>query len=109
MNLKNHRFLAIFLSVAVLGGGSFLILSATAQTPSIPKTPADDAYQRIFEDQIARTKRYEGLLSRQEEMMKHQEDLMKRQEDAVTRFMTILDKWDKQSQQYQKYLDGLKK
>ncbi|HTQ38239.1 MAG TPA: hypothetical protein VMJ32_04390 [Pirellulales bacterium] len=109
MNLKKHRILAGLIVAAIVGGFGFLIFSAAAQSPLPAKTPADDAYQRIFEDQIARTKRYEGLLSRQEELMKRQEELMKHQEDAVTRFMTILDKWDKQQQQYQKYLDSLGK
>jgi hypothetical protein len=109
MNMKTNRFLVGFIVAAILVGCGFLVLSATAQTPTLPKTPADDAYQRIFEDQIARTKRYEGLLARQEELMKRQEELMKHQEDAVVRFMSTLDKWDKAQQQYQKYVDGLGK
>jgi hypothetical protein len=109
MIMKKNRFLAGLIAMAVLSGFGLLILQATAQVPVIPKTPADDAYQRIFEDQIARTKRYEGLLARQEELMKRQEELMKHQEDGATRFLVICDKWDKQQQQYQKYLDSLGK
>ena len=71
--------------------------------------PPEDAYQQIFQEQIARTKRYEGLLARQEEMMKRQEDLMKRQDEGAARFLSICEKWEKQQAQYQKYLDGLGK
>ncbi|HZZ26362.1 MAG TPA: hypothetical protein VFE46_00040 [Pirellulales bacterium] len=109
MNIKKNRILAIFVAALLLSGLSFLILSATAQIPTPTKSPADDAYQRIFEDQIARTKRYEGLLARQEELMKRQEELMKHQDEGAVRFISICEKWDKQQQQYQKYLDGLGK
>jgi hypothetical protein len=85
-----------------------LILSAAAQSPPPVRAP-DDAYQQIFQEQIARTKRYEGLLARQEELMKRQEELMKRQEDGAVRFLTIVDRWEKQQAQYQKYLDGVGK
>ncbi len=72
----------------MVGGGVFIV-SAAAQAPP-PVKPPEDAYQQIFQEQIARTKRYEGLLARQEEMMKRQEDLMKRQEDGAVRFLLIL-------------------
>jgi hypothetical protein len=108
MKLKPRRLLPGLIVVAVFAVLGCLLFSARAQVPGV-RSPADDAYQRIFEDQIARTKRYEGLLARQEEMMKRQEDLMKRQEEGATRFLTLLDKWDKQQQQYQKYLDSLGK
>ena len=106
MKLNSKRLLPGLIVVTVLTVFGCLLLSAMAQIPGA-KTPADDAYQRIFDDQIARTKRYEGLLGRQEELMKRQEDLMKRQEEGANRFLTLLDKWDKQQQQYQKYLDSL--
>src|SRR5262249_15202042 len=102
------RLVIAAILLVCLASGYFLIFSAAAQGPSVSKSP-DEAYQQIFQDQIARTKRYEGLLSRQEEMMKRQEDLMKRQEDGATRFLNLLEKWDKQQQQYQKYLDSLGK
>jgi hypothetical protein len=106
--MKNSRFLSGFIVAAILACGGFLILSAAAQSPMPVKTP-DDAYQQIFQDQIARTKRYEGLLARQEELMKRQEELMKRQEEGAKLFISICEKWEKQQTQYQKYLDSLGK
>jgi hypothetical protein len=106
--MKKNRLVCAFLVTATAACGGFLILSAAAQSPLPVKTP-DDAYQQIFQDQITRTKRYEGLLARQEELMKRQEELMKHQEDGAARFISICEKWEKQQSQYQKYLDGLGK
>jgi hypothetical protein len=106
--MKTSRLLGLFIVAAIAVCGGILILSAAAQAPPAIKPP-EDAYQQIFQEQIARTKRYEGLLGRQEELMKRQEELMKRQEDGAVRFLTIVDKWEKQQAQYQKYLDGLGK
>jgi hypothetical protein len=106
--MKKNRLLWALLATATVAGGGFFIVSAAAQAPP-PIKPPEDAYQQIFQEQIARTKRYEGLLARQEEMMKRQEDLMKRQEEGAARFLSICDKWEKQQAQYQKYLDGLGK
>jgi hypothetical protein len=106
MKLYTKRLLPVLILAIVFGVLGCLLLTAIAQVPSA-RTPADDAYQRIFDDQIARTKRYEGLLTRQEEMMKKQEDLMKRQEEGANRFLTICEKWEKQQQQFQRYLDSL--
>ena len=85
--MKTSRLLGLFIVAAIVVCGGFLILSAAAQAPPVIKPP-EDAYQQIFQEQIARTKRYEGLLGRQEELMKRQEELMKRQEDGAARFMT---------------------
>jgi hypothetical protein len=58
--------------------------------------------QQLVRDQEDRAKRVESLLVRQEQ-------LMSKQEAAFTRFEKILDTWDQQQKQYQKYLDSLKK
>jgi hypothetical protein len=105
--MKKNRLLWAFLATVTVAGGGLFIVSAAAQAP--PVKPPEDAYQQIFQEQIARTKRYEGLLARQEEMMKRQEDLMKRQDEGAARFLSICEKWEKQQAQYQKYLDGLGK
>ncbi len=106
--MNKNRLVWTLLATAAMAGGGFFIVSAAAQAPP-PVKPPEDAYQQIFQEQIARTKRYEGLLARQEELMKRQEELMKRQEDGAVRFLLICDKWEKQQAQYQKYLDGLGK
>jgi hypothetical protein len=106
--MKKLRLLAVCVVAGSLAVSGFLILTAAAQTTP-PKPQSDDPYQRIFEDQISRTKRYESLIAKQEELMKRQEDLMKRQEEAWTRFTGVVEKWEKQQAQYQKYLDGLGK
>jgi hypothetical protein len=105
--MKTSRIVSVFAVAIGIVCGGFLILTATAQVPAVK--PPEDAYQQIFQEQITRTKRYEGLLGRQEELMKRQEELMKRQETGATRFLAILDRWEKQQAQYQKYLDGLGK
>ena len=106
--MKTSRIVSVFAVAMGIACGGFLILTATAQVPPAVKPP-EDAYQQIFQEQIARTKRYEGLLGRQEELMKRQEELMKRQDEGATRFLVILERWEKQQAQYQKYLDGLGK
>jgi hypothetical protein len=106
--MKKIRLLSVIIVAVIVVSGGFLIVSATAQSPP-PIKPPEDAYQQIFQEQIARTKRYEGLLGRQEELMKRQEELMKKQEDGAARFLKVVEKWEKQEAQYQKYLDGLGK
>ncbi|HEY2414792.1 MAG TPA: hypothetical protein VGJ04_11820 [Pirellulales bacterium] len=106
--MKNNGLVSVLIVSAIISCGGFLVLTAAGQSP-MPVKPPEDAYQQIFQEQIARTKRYEGLLARQEEMMKRQEELMKRQEDGAARFLTVIDKWEKQQAQYQKFLDGVGK
>jgi hypothetical protein len=106
--MKTSRIVSVFAMAIGIACGGFLLVTATAQVPPAVKPP-EDAYQQIFQEQIARTKRYEGLLARQEEMMKRQEELLKRQEDGAARFLAVLERWEKQQAQYQKYLDGLGK
>jgi hypothetical protein len=98
--MKKSQTIVVASILALSVVASTLILSATAQTSAPAAKPADDPYQKIFDEQVTRTKRYEALLAKQEE-------LMKKQDSACTHYLAILDKWDKQQTQYQKYLDSL--
>jgi hypothetical protein len=106
--MKKNRLQSVIIVATGAICGGFLILSAAAQSPQ-PIKPPEDAYQQIFQEQLTRAKRYEGLLSHQEDLMKRQEELMKKQEDGAARFLKVVEKWEKQEAQYQKYLDGLGK
>lgn len=76
--------------------------------------------EAVFAKQVAeyneQTKKAEALLKAQEEqhkkaaeMMAKQEILLKQQEDSMARWAKILTTWERQQEQYQTYLDSLKK
>ena len=76
--------------------------------------------EAVFAQQLAQyneqTKKAEALLKAQEDeqkkyrdMMAKQEVLLKQEEDSAARWAKILTTWEKQQEQYQKYLDSLVK
>ena len=110
------RIVYIIAGAAVVAA-VFWFLSASHATAQVTTTNIADAqYQRAVDQQTERSKRYAELLAGQEAMHQHaevlvakQEQLMARQEADSARFEKILDTWEKQQKQYQRYLDSLAK
>jgi hypothetical protein len=69
--------------------------------------------QTNYDDQLKQQKAqldaYDAQSKRADALMTTQEQLMKRQQDDFARFEKILDTWELQQKQYQKYLDSLQK
>jgi HSP90 family molecular chaperone len=68
-----------------------------------------DHYNQLVRDQQQLLREQEDRAKRVESLLERQEQLMTKQEAAFTRFEKILDTWEQQQKQYQKYLDSLKK
>ena len=71
-------------------------------------------YQQMMDVQADRGKHAEALLHEEEEMhqrlvvlLGEQEQLVKRRQTDTDRYEKILATWERQQQQYQKYLDSL--
>jgi hypothetical protein len=100
-NEINRKFYAVIL-IVVFGG--FIILQTSGQptSPTGAATTSDQDYQRLLNEQASILKRSASLLAQQE-------DFFKKQEAAFRRYERILDTWERQQQQYQRYLDSLPK
>jgi hypothetical protein len=82
-----------------IGGVSSTGVSAQAQND----------YNEQLKRQEARLEAYDNQAKRAEELLVTQEQFMKKQLEAFGRFQKILDTWETQQKQYQKYLDSLPK
>ena len=112
---RNKTIGRAFLALA----GLWFILHVNAEIkPDNPTSSAqtDQQYQQLLDGQADRARRaefmmkeQEGQLARAEALMKAQEALFDRQLKAFARFEKILDTWETQQEQYQKYLDTLPK
>jgi hypothetical protein len=105
---------------AMIGAFSLLVICFAAAQTTVekkgPVNPVDDAYQRIYEaskqqrdsyqkhldEDADRGKRVDALLVKYEEMAA-------REDGTAKRYAKILDTWEKQQLQHQKYLDSLSK
>src|SRR5258705_11336410 len=115
-----HKFrnVAVGLGLLALVGLWFAFRSSAQTKPEqpAPAKQADQQYQRLLDEQADRARRAEVMLKEQEAQHKRVETLLAKQEDflekqlrAFKRFEKILDTWETQQQQYQKYLDTLPK
>jgi hypothetical protein len=92
-------------------------LSACDRHSDNSRTAASDsATSQAWKDYNEQTKRAGEQLQAQADMLKHadallimQEQMIKRQQDDFAKFEKILDTWESQQKQYQKYLDSLPK
>ena len=117
--MNEYRKTVVGLSLLALIPILWLVLGANAQIKSEPEAAAattDQQYQRMLDEQDARFKRGDELLRAQEEAHKRalilftkQEGHIKRQEEYLNRYQNILETWERQQRQYQKYLDSLGK
>jgi hypothetical protein len=87
--------------------------AATAQNVYNDQLKRRESQQDVFDQQAKRADKLmheqEEMHQRAEGMLTTQESFMKKQVDAFVRFEKILDTWERQQQQYQKYLDSLPK
>jgi len=82
-----------------------VMLQVFAQTPSKTPTagpPTDEDFHRLYAEQASILKRGAALLTQQE-------DFIKKQDLAFRHYEKILETWERQQQQYQRYLDSLSK
>ena len=100
--MNKFRTITIGLALITLSGAWFVFHANAQPKPDAPSptTAAEQQYQRMLNEQADRFKRTEALL-------KAQEDFFERQLKAFTRFEKVLETWERQQQQYQKYLDTL--
>ena len=70
---------------------------------------AQNDYNERVKRQQAQLDAYDKQAKRAEDLIAAQEQFMKRQLEAFARFEKILDTWESQQKQYQKYLDSLPK
>ena len=99
--MKTREIAAAFAILFIVG------LAGTAISQNNPKTPpgansADQQLQQMLNDQ-------EAILKRSASLLTVQEEFMKRQDIAFKRYEKILETWEQQQQQYQRYLDSLAK
>ncbi len=113
--MHKYRNTALALGILALAVAWF-ILQAHGQNRPEPAVQADQQYQKLLDEQADRAKRAEIILKEQEAQHKRiealvaqQEDFLKRQLEAFKRFEKILDTWEAQQRQYQRYLDTLPK
>lgn len=72
-------------------------------------TQSQNEYAEQIQRQQAQLDAYDKQTKRAEDLIATQEQFMKRQLEAFARFENILDTWESQQKQYQKYLDSLAK
>ena len=70
---------------------------------------ARNDYDELVKRQQAQLDAYDKRTKRGEDLIATQEQFMRRQLEAFVRFEKILDTWESQQKQYQKYLDSLAK
>jgi hypothetical protein len=89
------------------------MLTACDRTGGVSSASALLQAQKDYDEQVKRQQAqldaYDQQNKRGEALLVTQEQLMKRQLDAFARFEKILDTWESQQKQYQKYLDSLAK
>jgi septal ring factor EnvC (AmiA/AmiB activator) len=116
--MHKYRNAAVGLGLLALVGLWFAFRASAQTKPeqASPATQADQKYQRMLDEQADRAKRAEVMLKEQEAQHKRVETLLAKQEEfferqlrAFKRFEKVLDTWETQQQQYQKYLDTLPK
>ena len=93
--------------IALVGLTSICIVSSRAKGQpaqnAAPTTQTDD--ERYERD----VKRYEASMKVQEEADKRAAALMTREEELTGRYEKVLATWERQQQEYQRYLDTLPK
>ena len=89
------------------------VLTACNRTAGISSASAPLQAQKDYDEQLKRQQAqldaYDQQAKRAEELLVTQEQFVKRQLEAFARFEKILDTWESQQKQYQKYLDSLPK
>jgi hypothetical protein len=127
--MQKYRKTAVTISLAIVAAVWF-VLHANAQTApeaASPTAQREQQYQRLLDDGADHSKQAEVLLKEQEAELKQQEavhkadrkrveamlgeqeNLLARQAKYVTRYEKILDTWESQQKEYQRYLDTLPK
>jgi hypothetical protein len=109
--MKRYYYWAV--SVAFVGVVSFCLLAPHVSRATSVQTndaPAEeDPYKRALEVYNAQAKQAEEQAKRSEALLARGEVFLKQQEEAFKRYEKILDTWERQQQEYQKYLDTLPK
>ncbi len=110
------RIVYIITGAAVIAAAFWFLSTSHAVAQTTTNETSDAQYQRALAEQAEQSKHYAELLKSQdaihqraEALVAKQEQLMARQEADFARFEKILDTWEKQQKQYQRYLDSLTK
>jgi len=89
------------------------MLTACDRTGGISPASVSPQAQNDYDEQVKRQQAqldaYDRQTKRAEDLITTQEQFTKRQLEAFARFEKILDTWESQQKQYQKYLDSLPK
>ena len=109
--------MAIALGVVTLAA-VWLVFESRGQNKRAadPITVADQQLQKLFDEQEQHRRRQEKIIKQAEEQSRRLEALLVKQEDfiekqlrAQARYDRILETWEAQQKQHQRYLDGLPK
>lgn len=110
------RIVCILTGAAVIAAAFWFLSAAYAGAQTATNETSDAQYQHALAEQAERSKHSAELLKSQdalhqraEVLIGKQEQMMTRQEADFARFEKILDTWEQQQKQYQRYLDSLTK
>ena len=94
-------------TVGIFLAGSIIAATAMATVdPNAPEKPTRSRYDELL-DKTARDQ--DETHQRNLKLMERLEKNQERQEADITRYEKILDTWERQQAEYQKYLDSLHK
>lgn len=79
------------------------------QEPPTNSPSADDDYERQMKDYEASVKRQAELQRRGELLLEKEEAFVAQQEKLAHKYEAVLATWERQQQEYQRYLDTLPK